>query len=266
MFRGGQLGGARGQASGGSHNWRQPPPTPYRRQPGSTSALEDVHIFNKNDPRLNRHVIHDARSRNYALTSTALPWRAIGWPRVGPILDQGDIGSCTANAALGLLMTQPFYRGVVYTQAECQQLYREETRLDDREIPGQWEPDDTGSAGLYAMKALQGRGLIKGYRHAFSAEAAIAALQWGPIAVGSVWLRSMYAPDPRSNIMLVDPASGVDGGHEYIVDGWHPSRRLVRMTNSWGEGWGDRGSALIRYRDFQWLLAQQGDAVQPVMA
>lgn len=236
--------------------------------PESSSAPEmELSISEPRDPRLRRHVTHDPRSRNYALTDTRVPARAIAWPRLGPILDQGEIGSCTANAGLGLLMTQPFARpGVTYTEQDALALYHDETLIDDREIPGVYPPDDTGSSGLYLMKALQRRGLIKGYRHAFSANAALNALQYGPVAVGTVWLNSMMEPNPRSHVLTVDPRSGEDGGHEYVVDGWNPASGRVRMTNSWSDQWGQHGSAYINYRDFVWLLAQQGDVVQPVMA
>ncbi len=32
------------------------------------------------------------------------------WERVVPILDQGELGSCTSNAGTGALGTQPFYQ------------------------------------------------------------------------------------------------------------------------------------------------------------
>lgn len=238
--------------------WHDPPTEEI-----AISELEDVHVYEPTDPRLKRHVIHDRRSRNYALKSTQVPKKLIAWPRVGPILDQGEIGSCTANAALGVLMSHPFTKGLTYTEADAVQLYREETRLDNRDIPGQYEPDDTGSSGLWAMKALKARGLITGYRHAFAVTTALAALANGPLAVGTIWLKSMY--EPRAGVIKVDKRSGVDGGHEWVADAWDP-RGYVRLSNSWGEGWGDHGSAWLSYADFSWLLQQQGDVVQPVMA
>lgn len=225
----------------------------------------EVHVYEPTDPRLGRHVIHDGRSRAYALPSKAKPTTVIAWPRVGPILDQGNVGSCTANAAFGLLMTQPFSNGTVYTEQDCLALYHEETVLDDVEIPGQYPPNDTGSAGIYAMQALQNRGLIDSYSHAFTLDAALAALATGPIAVGSVWMQSMFDPN-SSGVIQVNKRSGVAGGHEYVVDGFDPSRDAVRMTNSWGTSWGMSGQAWIKTADFQWLLSQQGDVVQPTVS
>lgn len=254
----------------GRHQWREvepgPPPSPQPRERVVASELENVRLIESRDPRLRRHVVHDRRSRQYALPAASVPRKQIAWPRRGPVLDQGEVGSCTANAAVGLLMTVPFDRGRQFTEADAQQLYREETHLDDREIPGHWEPDDTGSAGIYAMKALKARGWIKSYHHAFSVSAALAALVNGPIAVGSVWLNSMMEPARGTGVLTVDSRSGEDGGHEYVVDGWNPYTGMVRMTNSWSESWGHDGSAFIAYKDFAWLLAQQGDVVQPVIA
>jgi hypothetical protein len=184
---------------------------------------------------------------------------------MGPILDQGNVGSCTANAAFGLLMTQPFSTGQVWTEQDCLALYHEETVLDDVEIPGQYPPNDTGSAGIYAMQALKNRGLITSYLHAFSLDDALGALANGPIAVGSVWMQSMFDPD-SSGTIKVNKRSGVAGGHEYVVDGYDPSRDAVRMTNSWGTSWGVNGQAWIKTADFQWLLGQQGDVVQPTVS
>lgn len=223
-----------------------------------------VHVYEPTDPRLGRHVVHDPRSRNFALPSKARPTSAIAWPRIGPVLDQGQIGSCTGNAAVGLLMTQPFSNGTVYTEADAVSVYSAATVLDDVEIPGHYPPKDTGSAGIYVMQVLQQRGLITGYKHAFSLDDALAALVNGPIAVGSVWLNSMMDPD-SSGQLVINKRSGVAGGHEYVVDGYDPATDRVRMTNSWSTSWGVNGQAWIKTTDFQWLLSQQGDVVQPTV-
>jgi hypothetical protein len=76
------------------------------------------------DRRFGRHVVWDDASRDYALPDViaygvSLP-RAVQHARVVPVLDQGDVGACTANALLGCLGTEPFatqlrerYRAVV---------------------------------------------------------------------------------------------------------------------------------------------------------
>lgn len=223
----------------------------------------DTLIYPRDDMRLGRYKRHDPASRGFDLASQVaprLPTERIEWQRTGPIFDQ-DIGCCTACAALGLLMTEPFSNGRTYTLADAHALYSEETRIDG--FRGVWPPDDTGSSGLAAMKALKRRGLIAGYRHAFSPTVAVAALAQGPIAVGTVWLRSMF--QPVGGRIIVDQRSPVEGGHEYVVDAWDPAPRRVRVTNSWSEDWGISGSAWLDLDSFAWLLRQGGDVVQPVM-
>lgn len=218
--------------------------------------------LHRTDPRLGRHVFHDSRSRRFDLAETAgskLPTTPIRWHRRGPIFDQGDLGCCTACAALGLMMTELFADGTVYTLTDAHDFYSAETRLDG--VPGTYPPDDTGSNGLAAMKVLRRRGQIKAYAHAFSPYTAVAALTRGPIAVGTLWLNSMF--NPVDGRIAVDRRSAIAGGHEYVIDGWDPSTLRVHMTNSWGESWGVDGGAEIDFSDLAWLLGQQGDAVQP---
>src|SRR5574338_295027 len=220
-----------------------------------------VFTYQPTDPRLGRHVVHDPRSRAFSLADHApaqLPAEPIRWARGGPVFNQ-DIGCCTACAALGLMMTTPFATSTVYTLADAHDFYSAETRLDG--IRGVYPPDDTGSSGLAAMKVLKRRGQIRSYFHAFSARAAVAALAQGPIAVGTVWFSSMW--EPKRGRLIVDPRSGEEGGHEYVIDGWDPVARQVHMTNSWAESWGADGGATIALDDFGYLLSQQGDAVQP---
>src|SRR6476659_657963 len=109
--------------------------------------------FDPADKRLGRHVLHDTRSRNFDLAGTAgakLPTELIRWARPGPVFDQGDLGCCTAAAALGLLMTEPFASGPTYTLADVHDFYSAETRIDG--VCGVYPPDDTGSTGLAAMQ------------------------------------------------------------------------------------------------------------------
>jgi hypothetical protein len=233
------------------------------------------------DPRLRRHVAWDDASRGFALPDPLafghkIP-RAVQHVRQIPVLDQGDVGSCTANALLGCLGTEPFASQLAertygkvdlpaFDEALALAVYHEETILDEREIPGVYPPDDTGSAGLYAMKVAKRRGWVSSYRHGFSFSATVAALVNGPIMVGSAWLHSMFEVD-RHGVIEVDRASPVDGGHEYVVDGYDLDRGTAHMTNSWGTSWGDEGGAEIRLGDLRWLLSSrmQGDVVQPVI-
>lgn len=230
---------------------------------------------------LGRHVEHDPRSLRYA--HGVLPTSAIkpaSWTRRIPILDQGDLGSCTGNALTGVLGTDSAGRTAtaqvtvtadpkgVFTAGACAldesfalKAYELNTRLDS--IRGQYPPDDTGSSGIACGKTGQQLGLLAGYTHAFSLDALKSALQTGAVMIGIVWLNSMFDPQADGTI-TVDKGSGVAGGHELVVSGWDGAR--FRLDNSWGAGWGDKGSGYVAEADMRWLLSQDGDVTVPQFA
>ncbi|MEV7975460.1 hypothetical protein [Streptomyces sp. NPDC086519] len=226
--------------------------------------------------RFGRHVEHDPRSLNYAhgvLPKTAI--KSVDWTRRAPIFDQQSLGSCTGNAATGLIGTDSAARtGLTSVTINGDTLpvdedlavdvYKLATQLDN--ITGTYPPDDTGSSGLGAAKALKKLGLATGYTHAFSLAALKSALQTGPVMVGTVWLESMFDTDPATGFVNVDRNSQVAGGHEYVLSAYDTTRQAFRMDNSWGDSWGVRGSAWFTESDVQWLLSQQGDVTVPVWA
>lgn len=212
---------------------------------------------------LGRHQVHDERSRAFALEPRALPTSPVLHTRRLPIFDQGELGSCTANAALGLLCTGPTDLGKVWTEQDAVDFYSAETRVDDgMGIPGHYPPEDTGSCGLASMKLAKADGWITGYRHAFSLTTALGWLGTQPISIGIPWLNSMFEPN-SSHVLPVLRHSGIAGGHQVCLDGIDPHHSRVRLANSWGAGWGDRGWAWLSYADLGWLLNQGGDAVTP---
>lgn len=224
---------------------------------------------------LGRHVEHDPRSLNYAhgvLPKSAV--RSVDWTRRVPIFDQGSLGSCTGNAAAGLIGTDSATRTGLTTvhltgdtiawpvdEELAVEVYKLATTLDA--IDGTYPPDDTGSSGLGAAKALKKLGLATSYRHAFSLDTLKSALQQGPVMVGTVWLQSMFQVG-SDGFVIVDSTSAVAGGHEYVLSAFDADRLAFRLDNSWGDGWGLRGSAWLTEADVQWLLSQQGDVTVPV--
>jgi hypothetical protein len=86
------------------------------------------HVYMPTDPRLGRHVQHDPRSLRYAhgvLPKTAI--KTVDWTRRAPIFDQGQLGSCTGNAAAGLLGTDSATRpGLTWVHSWT--VYRAPTR------------------------------------------------------------------------------------------------------------------------------------------
>jgi hypothetical protein len=233
---------------------------------------------------LGRHVEHDPRSLAYAhgvLPKSAI--KTVEWTRRVPILDQGQLGSCTGNAGTGALGTDSAGRTAtttvtisaagaaasygLFTAGEhtldekfAVSLYSLATILDG--VSGQYPPTDTGSSGIGVAKALKALGLASGYTHAFSLAALNSALQTGSVLIGIPWLNSMFdtATDGR---ILVDKTSSVAGGHELELSKFDAAAGEYWVPNSWNTSWGQSGWGYFTTADLTWLLSQQGDVTVP---
>lgn len=213
------------------------------------------------DSRLGRHVNHDSRSRSFAYPVTGdVPIVSVQHIRHTPILDQGSLGSCTGNAAIGCMGTGQFYATVdgrdryhALNEADAVAVYSRATQIDP--FTGAYPPDDTGSDGLSVAKVLTEAGMIAGYRHAFSLDAALAALMQSPVITGTVWRDGMFNPNADG---LVTPSGPVAGGHEYVADGYDAARGWVWFRNSWGD-WAKAGSFAMEAEAWGKLLDDDGD-------
>jgi hypothetical protein len=217
--------------------------------------------------RLGRHVNHDDRSLAYALPE-ADTVVSVQWPRVIPVLDQGDVGSCTGNACTGVLGTQPddgdlaaqLAAGLVLDESEALTLYSAAEVIDG---DGPYPPNDNGSSGLSVAKAAKAAGLCSGYLHALSVAAAHTAVQAGPFMVGSDWYTSFDTPD-TDGIVSIAPDATVRGGHEYECIGYDAPSDLWHLVNSWGTSYGVAGHFYYSTATLTQLLASDGDVTSLV--
>lgn len=225
----------------------------------------DLGVFVRHDPRLGRNVNHDSRSRSFAVEAAPVAELAsVRHQAHIETLDQGQLGSCTGDAAvlcvsMGGLWTAPVAGALASTGTAANQeyavgVYSDATRLDP--FPGSYLPTDTGSDGLSVAKVLTARELISGYRHAFGLQQALTALAGTAVIVGTSWRAAMTMPDRTGRII---PAGRVEGGHEYCLDELDVENQRVWMHNSWGPGWGVEGRAWLAWDDLGTLLDDRGD-------
>lgn len=209
--------------------------------------------------RLGRHVQRDARSLAPRFAAAMAPAPVTTRHRhYGPVLNQGDLGSCTGNTLCQALNTLPLRRpgSPLATEADAVRIYTRGTALDD--VPGQMPEEDTGSTGLAVAKAAVEEGLITAYHHAFGLDQVLAALTLNTVMVGSVWTEAMFTPDARGYLHVEGPEAG---GHEYLLTGLEVERRRVRMLNSWSSRWGRHGYAWLSFDSLDTLLRRDGDAM-----
>lgn len=211
--------------------------------------------------RLGRHIVHDPKSKEYeaeqapSIQDASHPF----WRRP---LDQGDLGSCTGNAAGGLLMTTPWYKPErKIDESICVMIYETATRLDPWR--GYYPPTDTGSSGLAVCKAMKNAGMIPAYRHTFSLDAALRALSLKPGITGIPWMDSFDEPD-GDGFLVISPNAGIRGGHELLVTDLFVDNTWVGGPNSWGPQWGPlEGFWRMKWDTWGQLLAMQGDFTIP---
>ena len=178
---------------------------------------------------------------------------------VGLPLDQGHVGSCTANALCGALNSAPDFQGHQRTEGDAVTLYTRETQLEGKPYP-QYDP---GGSGLMVCKAGKQLGWITSYKHAFGVQQALLALVVRPVISGFDWYTSFDAPD-ANGLVAIAPGATVRGGHEVVADEIDAPNRLVWFWNSWGPQFGVGGRFCMTFDTWDQLLQSQGDVTVPL--
>lgn len=215
-------------------------------------------------PALGRIPQFDQRSRAFPIRTlvAARTPRSYTWS-CGATLDQGAEGSCVGHAWAHELVARPVVVAGI-DHATAVGLYYAAQGLDAWDggaYPGA-DPFYEGTSVLAGAKAVQNAGYITEYRWAFGLEDLVLGLGYhGPAVLGIEWHDAMFDPDADG---LLHVSGGVAGGHAILANGVSVRRRLVRLHNSWGPGWGVNGEAFIGFDDLATLLAADGEACIPV--
>lgn len=209
-------------------------------------------------PVLDRRVQFDERSKQFPIkavlpsqTPRSYSWRTNAW------LDQGSEGACVGFGWSHYLASRPKEEPNI-TNSFAVKLYTDAKKVD--EWPGE---NYDGTSVIAGAKVTKTDAYIKEYRWAFGLDDVILTLgRVSPVVLGINWYDDMFNPDPKTGIITVTGA--LAGGHCIVANGVNISKKLVRLHNSWGKGWGKSGECYISFADLDKLLKQDGEACVPL--
>lgn len=205
-----------------------------------------------------------------AIPQLASPPRKVDLrPSCSPIEDQGQLGSCTANAAIGALEYHQRKRGQPAVDLSRLFVYFNARRLGGR------TNDDSGAEIAEAMAALLAYGAppedrwpydigkftqepaqalyeeaLKNqpaeYARVERGDGVVGALARGyPVVFGIQLPRRCYEEAANTGVMPEPTAAEIadvgNGGHAMLIVGYDLDRKTYILRNSWGANWGDRG-------------------------
>ncbi len=218
------------------------------------------------DPRLDRLVQYDERSKKFPLCATLnsdeRQPRSRRWamPIRDKILNQGKEGACVAFAITNELKAKPVPIKGLNDVFARQAIYWPAQEIDDwpgGSYPGA-EPLYEGTSVLAGVKTAAKLGFYTEYRWAFSEnELALGISYQGPAVVGVPWYAGMLRTDDDDYINVTGT---VQGGHAICVLGIDVDEGCYIFMNSWGGRWGNRGRGRIRRTDMARLLHENGEA------
>jgi hypothetical protein len=219
------------------------------------------------DGRLDRLVQFDNRSRGYPIRATLSSWvapRSFTW-RCDTYLDQGNEGACVGFSMTHELIARPVCVQGVDGQFAREKVYWEAQKADEwagGAYPGA-DPFYEGTSVLAGVKMLRKLGYIDEYRWAFGLEDLIMAVGYkGPAILGINWYEGMFDILPCGHVHVTGQPAG---GHAILCKGVSVTKRTFTLHNSWGEGWGSGGDALISWEEMDQLLHEDGEAVVPTV-
>lgn len=204
----------------------------------------------------------------------ALPTSADLRPLAGPIFDQGDLGSCTANAvAQHIMMDLAKQQATVITPSRLFIYYQERVLensvhhdagaylRDGIKVVAQYgsclEKDWPYVIRQYAKKppvtaynnALQHQALeyLRVTQDKDQLRGCLAAGY--PFVFGFSVYESFLTASVESygDAPLPDPKERLLGGHAVVAVGYNDSTNRFRFANSWGADWGDGGFGTLPY-------------------
>jgi len=205
--------------------------------------------------------------------ATKLPRAVDLSPRCSPVEDQGDLGSCTANALAGALEFLENLDGISFTDISRLFLYYGERRLEHT------VKQDAGAQIRDGVKWLQKFGVcsediwpydiakfaktppsrafkdaltrrITRYQRITSLDALRACLAAGFPGVFGFTVYDFFESDTmaRTGILAMPkPDEKCLGGHAVLAVGYDDDRKLVKVRNSWGSNWGQKGYFWMPY-------------------
>lgn len=199
------------------------------------------------------------------------------------IEDQGQLGSCTMNAATSCM--EFLYKKAGKPQPELSRLfgyYAERVKIEYRD-----PNEDSGAQNRDAMKSLATYGVClettwpydiskfsinppkaawkEALKHRIVTYSKVIGLvglksclaEGYPVMIGFSVPESMEGAEAARTGVIRYPKKGEDiiGGHAVMAVGYDEATKLVCFSNSWGVGWGDKGFGYLPYEFFSAALA-----------
>jgi C1A family cysteine protease len=218
---------------------------------------------------------HRDRSFPLRLTIAQVPPAADLTPECPSVRDQGELGSCVANATLEAA-------GFLWSRAgkPDPELSRLDLYWQTRAAEGTPPAEDSGCQIRDAMKVLARLGAClestwpydvgrfaeeppaparaealehqaQVYYRCPSLRTIKASLAQGfPVVGGFTVFESIWddAVSSSGDIPYPPPSDGAVGGHAVLFVGYDDDRQILRLQNSWGTGWGRGGRGTLPYR------------------
>ena len=217
----------------------------------------------------------DERDYQFSFSSKDLPRNFSLKPHMPKVLDQGQLGSCTANGICNALRRCEIVEGiddekprsrlfVYYNEREMEGNVNEDAGAQIRDgiksvanvgscFESTWPYDiklftEKPPPEAYAEAKLHKA--IQYHRVGQEAESLKHAIYSGfPVVFGFVVYSSIRKPTViRSGIIPMPTRFDQPiGGHCVVLTGWDDTRRLFQIQNSWGEKFGDEGYGYMSY-------------------
>lgn len=222
----------------------------------------------------------DFRDHLYETTGTALPTSVDLSPFCSPVEDQGDLGSCTANALVGAVeFLENKNSGEFEVNGKFVDLSRLFVYYGERVLEGTTK-EDSGAYIRDGVKVLAQKGVStealcpynvakfknkpasKAYTDAKKRKIAeyiriTTGLQGikenvaagYPVAFGFTVYSSFMTQHVADTGIMPMPAKNeaVEGGHAVLVVGYDDAKNAVLVRNSWGPDWGLKGYFWMPY-------------------
>lgn len=189
-----------------------------------------------------------------------------------PVEDQGEVGSCAANAAVGAIEYHQRLRGEPVTDLSRLYVY-----YNARQMAGR-EAEDCGTFIHHVMASVMAHGAcpepqwpyikamwpVRPNESCYQTAQAHTGIVYaqvpvdttatiGTLALGMPVVFGMLLPQGftqrvgRDGLLVLNEAVPPEGGHAMLIVGYDLDAQTWLVRNSWGTGWGDGGHVRIPF-------------------